>query len=110
MRRRAQFVQVCIWMDTRSLLHRGFLMSLPALLLNTTALLIACPGAGLLFVTRLREQRAMAQLAAQSEERAIDQPMLFLDVRTERSHRLGYRLGFACVGLALVISWLSTQL
>ncbi|AIG02903.1 putative lipoprotein [Pseudomonas fluorescens] len=85
-------------------------MSLPALLLNTTALLIACPGAGLLFVTRLREQRAMARLAAQSEDRAIDQPMLFLDVRTERSHRLGYRIAFACLALALLLSWASTRL
>lgn len=88
----------------------GFEMPLPALLINTTALLIACPGAALLFITRLREQRAMANLVAQSEERAIDQPMLFLDVRTERTHRLGYRIGFACLGLALLLSWLSTQL
>ncbi|MGL5998898.1 MAG: hypothetical protein ACRC1I_20710 [Pseudomonas proteolytica] len=85
-------------------------MPLSALLINTTALLIACPGAGLLLITRLREQRAMANLAAQSEERAIDQPMLFLDVRTERSHRIGYRIGFACLGLALLLSWLSTRL
>ena len=85
-------------------------MSLPALLLNTAALLIACPGAGLLFVTRLREQRAMARLAAQSELRAIDQPMLFLDVLTQRTHRLFYRLGFVCLGLALLVSWISTRL
>ena len=88
----------------------GFEMPLFALLINTAALLIACPGAVLLFITRLREQRAMANLAAQSEERAIDQPMLFLDVRTERSHRLGYRISFACLSLALLLSWLSTRL
>ena len=85
-------------------------MALPALLINAMALLVACPGAALLFITRLREQRAMADLTAQSEERAIDQPMLFLDVRTERAHRLAYRIGFACLGLALTISWLSTRL
>ena len=51
----------------------------------------------------------MARLAAQSEERAIDQPMLFLDVRTERAHRLAYRIGFACLGLALLVSWISTR-
>ncbi|MFO2465033.1 hypothetical protein OOJ96_14570 [Pseudomonas sp. 15FMM2] len=83
-------------------------MSLSALLVNTAALLIACPGAGLLFITRLRAQRASAHLAALSEERAIDQPMLFLDARIERSHRLGYRIGFACLTLALAASWLST--
>ncbi|MEA3170080.1 hypothetical protein A7D21_05030 [Pseudomonas sp. AP19] len=85
-------------------------MALPALLINAVALLVACPGAALLFITRLREQRALADLTAKSEGRAIDQPMLFLDVRTERAHRLAYRVGFACLGLALVVSWLSTHL
>ena len=84
-------------------------MALPGLLINVVALSVACSGAALLFITRLKEQRAMARLAAQSEERAIDQPMLFLDVRTERAHRLAYRVGFACLGLALAISWLSTH-
>ncbi|MGR3888215.1 hypothetical protein [Pseudomonas sp. 1152_12] len=85
-------------------------MALPALLINAVALVVACLGAALLFITRLREQRALADLTTQSEERAIDQPMLFLDVRTERAHRLAYRVGFACLGLALVASWLSTRL
>ena len=85
-------------------------MALPALLINAVALSVACPGAVLLFINRLREQRAMAELAARSEERSIDQPMLYLDVRTERAHRLAYRIGFACLGLALATSWLSTHL
>ncbi len=85
-------------------------MALPALLINVVALAVACPGAALLFITRLREQRAMAELSAQSENRAVDQPMLFLNVRTERAHRLAYRIGFAGLALALAISWLSTHL
>ena len=85
-------------------------MALPALLINVVALAVACPGAALLFITRLREQRAMAELSAQSENRAVDQPMLFLNVRTERAHRLAYRIGFACLGLALLTSWISTHL
>ncbi|KAB0567136.1 hypothetical protein C9383_10165 [Pseudomonas palleroniana] len=85
-------------------------MALPALLINTAALLVACPSAALLFITRLRSQRAMADLTARSEERAVDQPMLFLDVHTERAYRLAYRVGFACLGLALATSWLSTHL
>ena len=86
-------------------------MALPALLINIVALLVACSGAWVLFITRLHAQRAMADLALRSEERAIDQPMLFLDTRTERAHRLAYRVGFACLGLALAlaISWLSTH-
>jgi hypothetical protein len=85
-------------------------MALHALLINVVALAVACPGAALLFITRLREQRAMAELTAQSEDRSIDQPMLFLDVRTERAHRMAYRIGFACLGLALLTSWISTHL
>ncbi|QLG95165.1 hypothetical protein HZF02_25935 [Pseudomonas yamanorum] len=94
------------------------MMSLPlsvlgvnaATLLNAFALLAACPGAWLLSITRLREQRALAHLAALSEERAVDQPMLFLDIRTLRAQRFAYRLGFACLGLALIASWFSTRL
>ena len=85
-------------------------MALSALLINVVALAVACSGAALLFITRLLEQRAMADLTAQSEDRSIDQPMLFLDVRTERAHRVAYRIGFACLGLALAISWFSTHL
>ena len=85
-------------------------MALPALLIHVVALLVACSGAALLSITRLREQRAMADLAAQSEARAIDQPMLFLDARTERANRVAYRIGFACLVLALAISWLSTRI
>lgn len=85
-------------------------MALYAVLINGVALAVACPGAALLLITRLRERRAMAKLTAQSEDRAIDQPMLFLDVRTERAHRLAYRIGFACLGLALLTSWISTHL
>lgn len=85
-------------------------MLLTALLMNGLALLLACRGAWLLHTTRLREQREMARLAARSEERAIDQPMLFLDVNTERCHRRSYRIGFAGLGLGLTLSWLSTQL
>lgn len=85
-------------------------MALPALFINAVALLVACSGALVLFITRLHAQRAMADLAMRSEERAIDQPMLFLDARTERAHRQSYRAGFACLGLALAASWLSTHL
>ncbi|AZE53190.1 hypothetical protein C4K03_1019 [Pseudomonas synxantha] len=84
-------------------------MALPALFINAVALLVACSGALVLFITRLHAQRAMADLAMRSEERAIDQPMLFLDTRTERAHRQAYRVGFACLGLALAASWLSTH-
>ncbi|MCK3863490.1 hypothetical protein [Pseudomonas sp. B329] len=80
-----------------------------ALLINAVALLVACSGALVLFITRLHAQRAMAELAMRSEERAIDQPMLFLETHTERAHRQAYRVGFGCLSLALAASWLSTH-
>lgn len=82
----------------------------PANLINGLALLFACPGAWLLHATRRREQRAQANLAMQSESRSIDQPLLALDSATQRINRFFYRFGFACLGLALLISWLSTRL
>lgn len=81
----------------------------PAKLINLLALLFACPGGWLLHATRRREQRALANLAAQSERRAVDQPMLLLDVATLRMNRFFYRFGFACLGLALLVSWISTR-
>ena len=80
-----------------------------SLLINAVALLVACSGALVLFITRLHAQRAMAELAMRSEERAIDQPMLFLETHTERAHRQAYRVGFGCLGLALAASWFSTH-
>ncbi|ERO63872.1 hypothetical protein P308_26930 [Pseudomonas piscis] len=81
----------------------------PGKLINLFALLLACPGSWLLHATRRREQRALANLAVQSEERAVDQPMLMLDPATLRINRFFYRFGFACLGLALLVSWISTR-
>ena len=81
----------------------------PAKLINLLALLFACPGGWLLHATRRREQRALASLAAQSQSRNIDQPEMLLDVATLRMNRFFYRFGFACLALALLVSWVSTQ-
>ena len=81
----------------------------PAKLINVLALLFACPGCWLLHATRRREQRAMANLQAQSRNRSVDQPLLLLDVATLRMNRFFYRFGFACLGLALIVSWISTR-
>ncbi|PYC00538.1 hypothetical protein DMX09_21450 [Pseudomonas protegens] len=79
----------------------------PAKLINLLALLFACPGSWLLHATRCREQRALANLAIQSEDRGLGQPML--DPATLRMNRFFYRFGFACLGLALLVSWISTR-
>ena len=81
----------------------------PAKLINLLALLFACPGGWLLHATRRREQRAMASLEAQSQSRGIDEPTLMLDGATLRMNRFFYGFGFACLGLALLVSWISTR-
>ncbi|SEL37901.1 hypothetical protein SAMN05216604_116125 [Pseudomonas agarici] len=82
----------------------------PGKWLNLFALLLACPGARLLQITRRREQRALENLEMQSEGRSIELPLLLLDSRVLRANRFFYRFGFACLGIALLLSWLSTRL
>jgi hypothetical protein len=81
----------------------------PAKLINLLALLLAFPGGWLLHATRRREQRALAILETQSQNRRIDEPTLMLDGATLRMNRFFYRFGFACLGLALLVSWISTR-
>jgi hypothetical protein len=78
----------------------------PAKLINLLALLLAFPGGWLLHATRRREQRALAILETQSQSRRIDEPTLMLDGATLRMNRFFYRFGFACLGLALLVSLL----
>ncbi|EPJ86830.1 MULTISPECIES: hypothetical protein [Pseudomonas] len=82
----------------------------PAFTLNLLALLAACPGIGLLYVTRNREQRELRHLAVLSALSQIDEPMHLMDVSLLRMNRLCYRVGAACLGFALLLSWVSTGL
>ncbi|MHC8324039.1 hypothetical protein ACYZT4_25720 [Pseudomonas sp. GB2N2] len=79
----------------------------PAKLINLLALLLAFPGSWLLHATRRREQRARASLAAQLHSRPTEQASL--DWATLRMNRFFYRFGFACLVLALLVSWVSTR-
>ncbi|WP_434558604.1 hypothetical protein J3P95_20860 [Pseudomonas sp. Z5-35] len=81
----------------------------PAKLINLLALLFACPGGWVLHATRRREQRARACLQARSSE-SNERFEALLDLATQRMNRFFYRFGFACLGLALLMSWISTQL
>jgi hypothetical protein len=80
----------------------------PAKLINLLALLFAFPGGWLLHAARRREQRAMASLQAQRQSRPGEE--LTLDWATLRMNRFFYSFGFACMGLALLVSWISTKL
>ncbi|MFW9266164.1 hypothetical protein J3P80_20580 [Pseudomonas sp. D2-30] len=81
----------------------------PAKLINLLALLFACPGGWVLHATRRREQRARACLQARSGE-SNERFEALLDLATQRMNRFFYRFGFACLGVALLMSWISTQL
>jgi hypothetical protein len=79
----------------------------PAKLINLLALLLAFPGSWLLHATRRREQRALASIETQRQRRPGEEPNL--DWATLRMNRFFYRFGFACLGLALLVSWISTR-
>lgn len=79
----------------------------PGRSLNVLALFFACAGAWLLLVTRRRVLLAVARLDAQHDEQreaVIDRGP------TLRVNRFFYQFGFACLAIALVLSWDSTRL
>lgn len=79
----------------------------PGRCLNVLAMFFACAGAWLLLATRQRELRAEAQVNGSSDghgEAVLDaEPTL-------RLNRFFYQFGFACLVIALVLSWDSTRL
>jgi len=82
----------------------------PGIVLNFFALLAAGPGVWLLHTTRSREQRETTHLHNLTEQAPIDEPIHVMDVPTLRLIRLSYRIGAACLGFALLLSWTSTKL
>lgn len=82
----------------------------PAQAVNALALFFASAGSWLLLATRVREQRAVARLAADGELNELDEEASLLDEPTQRLNRFFYRFGGASLGAALLMSWVSTQL
>jgi hypothetical protein len=82
----------------------------PGQWLNGLALFFAMAGAWLLLATRLREQRALARLLAGSELNALLAQSCTIDEPTLRLNRFFYRFGYLSLVVALLLSWLSTQL
>lgn len=77
----------------------GLIAAHPAKLINLLALVITCPGGLLLHSARRREAQALANVP--SDEAVVDGMTL-------RINRFYYILGFAFLGLALLLSWFST--
>ncbi|MDP3846691.1 MAG: hypothetical protein Q8R10_09740 [Pseudomonas sp.] len=78
----------------------------PARCLNLLALFLACAGAWLLLATRQREQAVGGSLAMSGDGNAMAAPT---DEPTQRLNRFFYQFGFACMAIALLLSWGSSQ-
>ncbi len=94
-------------MSLQALLALG--LAHPSQLINGLALFFAVAGGWLLVATRLRERRAVAQLAADTELDEQGEEASLLDEPTLRLNRFFNGFGFACLAAALLVSWLSTQ-
>ena len=82
----------------------------PGLAANSLALFFAVAGAWLLLATRLREQRGLARLAAESQFDELAGQASLLTEATLRMNRFFYRFGYACLAIALAVSGISTKL
>ncbi|KAF1057030.1 MAG: hypothetical protein GAK34_00029 [Delftia tsuruhatensis] len=80
----------------------------PARVLNDLALFFCCAGAWLLLATRRRERLA-ARRGLDGGEAGMP-AVVDLRIAYLRVNRFFYRFGFACLGLALLVSWYSTRL
>lgn len=80
----------------------------PAQIINDLALFFAIAGSWLLLATRVREQRAHARLAVESE--LGNAGAALLDERTRRINRFFFHFAAACLVLALLLSFHSTHL
>ncbi|HSC85425.1 MAG TPA: hypothetical protein VLC30_17570 [Pseudomonas sp.] len=79
----------------------------PAQAVNGLALFFAIAGNWLLLTTRMREQSAMARLVAAGE---LDEAAAWRDEPGQRLNRFFYIFAGITLGVALLLSWYSTQL
>ncbi|MBT8768829.1 hypothetical protein [Metapseudomonas boanensis] len=85
-------------------------MAHPAQVVNGLAMFFACAGAWVLVATRLREQRSVAQLAADSKVEELEEEAAFQDEPSRRLNHFFYAFGYFSLAVALGVSWASTQL
>lgn len=84
-------------------------LSHPAQSINALALFFAVAGGWLLIATRIRERRAVTQMVADSELAEQGTEVSTLDAPTQQLNRFFNRFGYACMGIALMVSWFSTR-
>ncbi len=82
----------------------------PAQVVNGLALFFAGAGGWVLLATRLREQRSIARLAADSELEEVDEAADTQDEGARRLNRFFYAFGYFSLAVALGVSWASTQI
>lgn len=82
-------------------------LAYPSMALNGLALFFALAGGWLWVMTRLREQRGLTRLLAESDCQEVTD---LFEARTLRLNRFFYRFGGLCLGGALLLSWFSTRL
>ena len=83
-------------------------LSHPAQTINALAMFFAVAGSWLLIATHIRQRRAIAGLVADSEV-ADSATLSDVDVATQQLNRFFTRFGYACLGIALAVSWFSTR-
>ncbi|TVP87990.1 MAG: hypothetical protein EA348_11870 [Pseudomonadaceae bacterium] len=83
-----------------------FYLSHPALVINALALFYALSGAWLVFATQYRSRHT--GFATSPLSNAGTAPLPELDAATQRVNRMFYAVATACLGLALLLSLIST--
>jgi hypothetical protein len=80
-------------------------LSHPAQSINALALFFAVTGSWLLIATHIRQRRAVAGLLADADMTDV----ATVDASTQQLNRFFTRFGYACLGIALAVSWFSTR-
>ncbi len=78
----------------------------PALVINALALFYALSGAWLIFATQYRSRRTIFAVSPASN--VGTPPMPETDAATQRINRMFYAVATACLGLAMLLSLIST--
>jgi hypothetical protein len=74
--------------------------------INALAMFLAVAGAWLVMATRIRQNRAMLRVSASAKQAGGHEA----EQARARINRFFTVFGAACLGLALALSWFSTQL